>query len=85
MNDKHNYTLFKTFSEQKENVHVAYEGNPIIQNFNDKIYINVKPPKNDDICFIDSWGMSDEIPQAHIVSKNDSKQKLRIICEVLHL
>ena len=86
VNDEHNYTLLKALSKKKENIYVTYE--PIPENISKnekKIYINVKPPCEDDVCFIDSWGMSEDIPQAHIVSKQDDAQKIRIICRVLRI
>lgn len=86
VNDAHNYTLLKALSKQKENIRVMYDPVPKTIDKNEKkIYVNIKPPREDDICFVDSWGLSEEIPQAHIVSKHDDAQKLRIICEVLRI
>lgn len=86
VNDEHNYTILQAFSKQKDNIHVVYEGHLMPAMSEDTcIYINVKPPSEDDICFVDSWGLTEDIPQAHIVPKNDDAQKLRIICDILRL
>lgn len=85
VNDEHNYALLQELSTYK-NIRVMYD--PIPENISKdekKIYINVKPPNEDYVCFIDSWGMSEEIPQAHIVPKKDDAQKIQIICDVLQL
>lgn len=85
VNDEKHYTLFNTISKRNEHINVSYVNNAIEDDTRVKVYINVKPENEDDICFIDSWCLSDEIPQAHIISKHDDKQKIRQICEILKI
>ena len=85
VNDEKNYELFDALSKQKPNISVSYESDIKKDDTRVKVYMNVKPQNEDEVCFIDTWGLSEDLPQAHIVSKNDNEQKIRQICEIMKL
>lgn len=85
VNDEKNYEFFDALSKQKPNISVSYESDIKKDDTRLKVYMNVKPQNKDEVCFIDTWGLSEDIPQAHIVSKNDNEQKIRQICEIMKL
>ena len=85
VNDEKNYALIDALRKQKDGIDVAYVEDVRPDDPRVRVYINVKPDRQEDVCFIDSWGLSEDIPQAHIVSKQDDEQKIRKICDVLHL
>ena len=85
VNDEKNYELFDALSKQKPNISVSYESDIKKDDTRVKVYMNVKPQNEDEVCFIDTWGLSEDIPQAHIVSKNDDEQKIRQICNIMKL
>tara|TARA_Y100000389_G_scaffold185203_1_gene204388 strand:+ start:10598 stop:10861 length:264 start_codon:yes stop_codon:yes gene_type:complete len=85
VNDEKHYAIFEEVSKRNENIDVAYVKDVNKYDTRVKVYINVKPENKEDICFIDSWCLSDEIPQAHIISKHDNVQKMKQICEILEI
>lgn len=84
VNDEKNYAIFDALSKRINSISVSY-ANDVRDDDNDKIYVNVKPEKVDDVCFIDTWSLTEDMPQAYIVSKHDSEQKVRQICEILKI
>lgn len=84
VNDEENFLIFEEFSKKVEGCRVVYT-NERFPEGERKVYINVKPDNEEDICFIDTWGMTDEIPQAHIVSKSDKEKKVMQVCGFLNI
>jgi len=85
VNDEKNYALFDAISKKNSDISVSYERDIKKNDTRVKAYVNVKPQNEDDVCFIDTWGLSEDIPQAHIVSKHDEKQKIRQICQIMNI
>lgn len=82
VNDEKHYAIFDAVSKRNKKIGVAYVDD-VNKDERLKVYINVKPENDEDICFIDSWCLSDEIPQAHIISKHDDELKIKQICEIM--
>ena len=85
VNDEKNYAIFDALSKRNNTIAVSYENDVRTDDKRNKIYINVKPKNEDDVCFIDTWGLTEDIPQAHIVPKHDNEQKIRQICEIMKI
>lgn len=84
VNDEKNYSLFHSLITRKKGVRVVHLDDLQVDDRDEKVYINSKPPDGS-ICFVDSWGLSDDIPEAHILPKHDSEQKVRIVWNILEL
>lgn len=88
VDDETNYSIFHNMSTRKEGIRVVYLDDLLADDTDGvaKVYINIKPPEGrESICFVDSWGLSDDIPEAHILPRHDSEQKIRIVWNVLEL
>lgn len=85
VNDEKNYAIFDALSKQNSTISVSYENDVRSDDERVKVYINVKPKKADDVCFIDTWGLTEDMPQAYIVPKHDNDKKIREICEIMKI
>jgi hypothetical protein len=85
VNDEKNYAIFDELSKKNNTISVSYVNDVKNDDERDKVYINVKPKKVDDVCFIDTWGLTEDMPQAYIVSKHDNNKKIRQICEIMKI